>query len=257
MSLLSKDYLRYTFFFMLLGWGSCLIFSACGFSLSQDYGLYIPYLLGGMSPTIASFLSLKKNRRIHSVKEWIKQLFDFRHGLFSYLLPVVFSVLYILPQCWISGYTNGAPLPAILIMIPMMLFGGGLEEAGWRRILQREFEKKYSFTLSTLLTGIIWWLWHLTLFFIQGAAQYGQNYFLFGINVLGLSFALASIRKVTHSVWLCILFHCIINSLMGIYLIQASLLGNTASAILLTASAYLVAAMDLVKNIPAEKKTPR
>ena len=79
----------------------------------------------------------------------------------------------------------------------------------------------------------IWWLWHLPLFFIQGVSQYGQNYFAFGINVLGLSFALAGIRKVTGSVWLCVLFHCIVNSLMGIYVINENFLGNIVAASLL------------------------
>lgn len=39
---------------------------------------------------------------------------------------------------------NGAPIYAIVFMIPMMLLGGGLEEAGWRYILQPELEKKYN-----------------------------------------------------------------------------------------------------------------
>lgn len=43
-------------------------------------------------------------------------------------------------------------------MIPMMFVGGGLEEAGWRYILQPELEKKYSFTVSTIIVSIIWWL---------------------------------------------------------------------------------------------------
>ena len=76
---------------------------------------------------------------------------------------------------------NGAPIYAIVFMIPMMLLGGGLEEAGWRYILQPELEKKYNFIISTLSVSIIWWLWHLPLFYIQGVAQNELNYFAFGI----------------------------------------------------------------------------
>ena len=112
-------------------------------------------------------------------------------------MGTVITILFIFPQCLISGYEKGAPIFAIIVMIPMMIFGGGLEEAGWRYILQPELEKKYPFTVSTIIVSVIWWLWHLPLFYIQGAAQYGQNYFAFGISVLGLSFALASIRKNT------------------------------------------------------------
>lgn len=116
-------------------------------------------------------------------------------------MVIVLGFLFILPQCLISGYENGAPFFAIVFMIPMMLAGGGLEEAGWRYILWPELEKKYRFTIATIMVSIIWWIWHFPLFYIQGVAQYGQDYLAFGINVPGLSFALAGIRKVTDSVW--------------------------------------------------------
>jgi len=202
--------------------------------------LYVPYLLGGWSPTIASFVALKKNNRIADGKEWLRNVFDFRHSVAAYCVPVMFAVLFILPQCLISGYRNGAPFFAIIFMIPLMLLGGGLEEAGWRYVLQPELEKRYSFTVSTVIVGMIWWLWHLPLFHIQGTGQYGQNYLAFGINVLGLSFALASIRKNTGSVWLCVLLHCIANSLSAIFLIYDNIWGSIASAVTLIVCAYLL-----------------
>ena len=239
MSKLSKEYLLYTFSIMLVCWGICLVCSLNHISINNNYLLYIPYVLGGLSPTIASYISLKKNNKIKSFKEWINNVFDFKHSIFSYLMVVILGVLHILPQCFISGFEKGAPLFAIIVMIPAMLFGGGLEEAGWRYILQPELEKKYKFILSTIIVSIIWWLWHLPLFYIQGVSQYGQNYFAFGINVLGLSFALASIRKNTNSVWLCVLFHCIVNSLSGIYIINDYILGNIVTAIILIFSSLM------------------
>ncbi len=233
MSKLSKEYLLYTFSIMLVCWGICLACSLNHISINDNYLLYIPYLLGGWSPTIASFIALKKNNKIKNLKDWMQNVFDFKHSIFSHLMVVFLGILFILPQCFISGYEKGAPLFAIVVMIPMMLIGGGLEEAGWRYILQPELEKKYSFISSTIIVSMIWWLWHLPLFYIQGVSQYGQNYYAFGINVLGLSFALASIRKNTNSVWLCVLFHCIVNSLSGIYIVNNNILGNIITAIIL------------------------
>ena len=129
-----------------------------------------------------------------------------------------------------------------------MLLGGGLEEAGWRYILQPELEKKCNLIVSTLLVSVIWWLWHLPLFFIQGVSQYGQDFFAFGINVLGVSFALAGIRKTSGSVWLCVLFHCIINSLLGIYIVNNNIIGNTVSSVtLILISLVLVKVNDKKK----------
>lgn len=249
MSKLSKEYLLYTFSIMLVCWGICLACSLNNISLNDHYLLYIPYLLGGWSPTIASFISLKKNNKIKNFKDWMKNIFDFKHSIFSYIMVVILVILFILPQCLISGYENGAPLFAIIVMIPMMLFGGGLEEAGWRYILQPELEKKYKFIISTLIVSVIWWIWHLPLFYIQGVSQYGQNYLAFGINVLGLTFALASIRKNTNSVWLCVLFHCIANSLSGIYIINDNILGNIVTTIVLIFSSLILIKVKDKKKI--------
>lgn len=249
MNPLLRDYLLCTFSIMIIGWGICVTFSLKGVSLNDNYLLYIPYLLGGWSPTIASFFALKKNNRIANGKEWLKNIFGFKQSVVSYCMVVFFAVIFILPQCLISGYESRAPFFTILIMIPLMLVGGGLEEAGWRYILQPELEKRLPFMVSTLIVSIIWWLWHLPLFFIQGVFQYGQNYLAFGINVLGLSFALASIRKITGSVWLCVLFHCLANALSGIYDINKNIWGNIAAAILLILCAYvLIAITDKIKR---------
>lgn len=238
MNKLNKDFLCFTFSIMLICWGICVICSLNGIFLDDHPILYVPYLLGGWSPTIASFLALKKNNRIKNMKEWLKNIFDFKHNAFSYIMVVFLGMVFILPQCLISGYESGAPFFAIVVMIPMMLFGGGLEEAGWRFILQPELEKKYSFITSTILVGAIWWLWHLPLFYINNVSQYGQHYLAFGINVLGLSFALACIRKNTNSVWLCVLFHCLVNSLSGIYVIKDNIWGNVVTTVLLMLCSY-------------------
>ena len=89
----------------------------------------------------------------------------------------------------------------------------------------------------------------MPLFFIKGVAQYGQDYLAFGLNVLGLSFALANIRKNTGSVWLCVLFHCIINSLSGVYIVNGNIWGNIAAAILLVLFSYAMTKINSIKKI--------
>ena len=249
MNKLIKDYLSITFLIMIVCWGTLAVCSMNGIILKDNPILYVPYILGGLSPTIASYISLKKNNRVKCLKEWIKHIFDFKHNLLSYIMVIFLSVLYILPQIFISGYESGAPLYAIFLMLPMMLIGGGLEEAGWRYILQPELEKKYSFLISTLVVSVIWWLWHLPLFFIQGVNQYGQNYFSFGLGVLGLSFSLASIRKNTNSVWLCVLLHCLVNSLPGIYVINDTIIGSLVTAIILIIISLVLVKINNKKKI--------
>lgn len=104
MNKLVKDYLVYTFLIMVLCWGTCTVCSFNGILLNENDILYIPYLLGGWSPTIASFFALKKNNKVTDFKDWLKNVFDFRHNVFSYLMVIVLGILFIVPQCLISGY---------------------------------------------------------------------------------------------------------------------------------------------------------
>lgn len=77
---------------------------------------------------------------------------------------------------------------------------------------------------ATIFTSIIWWLWHLPIFFIIGTANANMNYFLFGIMCLTLCYALATIRKVSKGVFPCIFTHCLINGLSAIFVFNYSLL---------------------------------
>ena len=81
MSKVSRQFLIYTFILMIICWGTCIICSFNNLSLEKDYFLFVPYLLGGWSPTIASFIVLKKNGKVKSFKEWIRNVFDFKHGI--------------------------------------------------------------------------------------------------------------------------------------------------------------------------------
>ena len=115
-------------------------------------------------------------------------------------------------MCLLSGFRFGLKLYWLPLMILAMIFVGGLEEAGWRYITFPFPRKRVGFIASALITGIIWWFWHSPLFLIAGASQFGKNFFVFGIMVIGMSFMLSTIKEVTGSVWLCILCHAIINS---------------------------------------------
>lgn len=227
---LVKPYLLTTFGIQFLCWGGCAVCSARGVYLSEWPALYVLYFLGGFSPTIASFLALKCSGGVAGFSQWRRSVFDLRHSVFSYLLLVIFAGCFFGTLCLISGYDAGAPLGFVVFMIPMMLFGGGLEETGWRGILQPAWEKKFGFAGASFLTAAVWWLWHAPLFQIQGVSQYGADFLAFGIQVLGLSFALGAVRKVTGSVWLCVLLHCLINSLHGVYVIRENIWGSVAAA---------------------------
>jgi membrane protease YdiL (CAAX protease family) len=222
-----------TFSIALILWGICILLGQFGITIENNYWLYIPYLLGGFSPTIASYITLKKSNEITGFKEWIKNVFTFKSPIRFYLLVIILNAVYLIPQIIINGTEEMNPLYLLIILPPLMLFGGGMEEAGWRYILQPELDKKYGYILSSSIVAVIWSVWHLPLFFIPGTVQNRSNFWLFAICVIGLTFALGAIRKVSNNVFLCVLFHCLINAGSVTFNIPDTLFGNLITTILL------------------------
>ena len=237
---LVKDFLIITFVIMMIGWGGCAFISQTFDITRNNIFLRIMHMIGGFSPTIASYLSLKRNGKVRNFKEWVKKIFDIKHNVGTYLLVVLFVSIYYLLGCFINGFEIGAPIFMILVIAPMMLVGGGNEEVGWRMILQPELEKKFGFHLATILTGIIWWIWHFPIFFIKGTANIKMNYFLFGIMCLTLSYALATIREISKGVFPCIFMHCLINGLSAIFVFHFSLLSCCVSFIATIVTSWII-----------------
>ena len=219
---LVKEFLTITFAIMIVFWGGCALISQMFNLTVNNIFLRIMHIIGGFSPTIASYISLKRNGKVKNFKEWLKNIFDIKHNIGIYFLVVLFVLIYYVLGCVINGFEFGLPLYMLIVILPMMLFLGGNEEVGWRMILQSELEKKFGFNLATILTAIIWWLWHFPIFFIKGTANINMNYFLFGIMCLTLSYALATIRKISKGVFPCILTHCLINGLSAIFIFSFS-----------------------------------
>ena len=226
------QYLLLTFSIVLFSWGLLVVLGHLGFSVNNHFWLYVPYILGGLSPTIASYIVLKKNNEITGIKEWIKNLFRIKTSIKFYIFTILlYSIIPIMFLLIPPGVERIEPLYMFFAFLPIMVIGGGLEEAGWRYILQPELDKKFGFILSSIIVAPIWALWHLPLFFIQGVGQYGTSFGIFTIGVIGLTFVLGAIRKITGSVFLCILFHSMVNAGYGIFIITQTLYRNIFMAI--------------------------
>lgn len=247
MSLVGR-FLVITFIILAIGWGNSAILSqTLGWTVNHPL-IRLLFLVGGFSPTVASYLVLRKKQYISSFWDWLKQVFDVKHSLFTYACVVLFVVVYYLIGCMVNGFELGAPFFMLLVIVPMMLFTGGNEEVGWRMILQPELEKKFSFHLAVWITATIWWIWHVPLFFIKGTVNASMDFFLFGIMCLTLSYALATIRKISNGVFPCILTHCLINGLSATFVFQFS-----AKSCYLTLIVVILLSMLILKFHPQKE----
>lgn len=112
-----------------------------------------------------------------------------------------------------SGQRLSLPLALLMIVgigLPMSLFSALGEELGWRGLLLPELVKRYSFTVSALLSGVIWAIFHYPLMLFADYHSDAPLWFaltMFTISVLSISFIFAWLRLKSGSVWTAALLH--------------------------------------------------
>jgi len=163
-----------------------------------------------------AYLFTKKICDKTSIKDSIKDVFR-KKSMTITLLTIVVVALLIYAFGMINGTWNGAPKYLMFLSVPLLVIGGGIEEVGWRGLLQPELEKKVSYPIATLIVSLIWWSWHLTLWLQPSSNHYGDSMIGFLIMIITWSFLLSVVYKVTRCTFACVLVHAIVNSLGAVY----------------------------------------
>ena len=90
---LVKEYLIITFSIMIVFWGICVLTSKLYDIGVDNVLLRIFQLIGGFSPTIASYISLKRNGKVNGFKDWLNKVFDIKHSIGIYILVLLFTCI--------------------------------------------------------------------------------------------------------------------------------------------------------------------
>ena len=152
----------------------------------------------------------------------------------AYIIPVLYCVV-VYGFTWIFGlgtfpsaefltdlaanYPGLSGTQGLLIFIAIMstlgvvssLVSGLGEEIGWRGLLVPEMAKIMPYTRVSLISGVIWALWHMPLIFFADyklpgvPVWYGAAMFL--IMVIGISFVFAWLRLKSGSLWTAAILH--------------------------------------------------
>jgi membrane protease YdiL (CAAX protease family) len=196
--------------------------------------IYVGLLM--ISPALAAFLTLKIKGRPISGLPW--SLKEVKYLKLAYLTPILYvSIAYIL--IWILGLGHfmnpetvdqwanelGIDSSDRVLVIAVMTFllltvgviknlGSALgEETGWRGFLIFELRKVMSFKALSIVSGIIWAVWHYpVIILIYGK---GENLWMhmgsFTAMILGISVILAYFTFKSNSLWPGAIFHSIHN----------------------------------------------
>ena len=250
-----KVYLLLVFLVPYLLWGIILLAQELGwFNYGESFSVIL-VVLAANCPAIAAFFAFRREQTDYSLKKFAKSSFDIKQKPVYYGLLVLFVVLFFAVPALLGGiatevspFSGGTaaaerfPIWMTLLISPLFFFVGGSEELGWRNYLQPTLEKKFSFIPATLITSLIWVAWHMPLFLIVGTSQNSSNLLSFSFYAIGASFAMAAIRRVTKSTWLCVMFHCMTNAMQGSLPLIDDLFIKLVGAIVLVAAALIVIA---------------
>lgn len=170
----------------------------------------IAVVLGGLSSAFwGSLVSIRYHHS--SFKQLLRDFFQVKQPLSSYLLVLIFLVLDFLPLVLSGGMVVQAWYLPIMLFIKALVFGG-IEEIGWRYFFQSALQEKLTYLVSTLFTFFAWSLWHLLYFYIDGSLA-TIHFLPFLLGLLSNCFILSAIYTKTRSLWLCVMTHALINAL--------------------------------------------
>jgi uncharacterized protein len=212
-------YLCYTFLITWLSWSIIIIANKYFNTLLCGTPLYwIPYTIGSLGPAISAYIIYRQFKEDFAEPTFTKYIFGEKITRKVWLLFGLF-IGWRLFMIWVSvGIIKPISILSLLINLPFLIVLGGLEELGWRGILQPNLEKVMTYLPSVLAVGIIWTLWHLPLWFIHGTVQSGLPFGWYLVSGIILTSSFTTFYKYTNNLFLSILSHAWFNGCIGLAL---------------------------------------
>jgi membrane protease YdiL (CAAX protease family) len=120
------------------------------------------------------------------------------------------------------------------------------EELGWRGVMQPVLQKKLPYPIATLIVGVVWSIWHIPLWFIEGNSHQGSSFIVFALLAILLSFWLSAIINSHGSIFWCMILHGATNTLLSIFVIKMNWV-LIIGLVLLTTLSLIISLMRLKK----------
>ncbi|MDZ7689429.1 MAG: CPBP family intramembrane glutamic endopeptidase [Halobacteriales archaeon] len=188
--------------------------------LAEDSQTMLFIVVGGFGPLVSAGVVTWTVG--DSVRDWAGGVLRWRvrarYWGFSFLFPAL--AVFFASAVHILVF-DGAFEPEstdVLVLYPVLfvqvfLIGGGNEELGWRGFALPRLQENYSDLTASFVIGVLWFLWHLPLFFVEGSSQVGVPLYYYGVAVVALSFVFTWLYNQTDgSVLLPMVLHASVNT---------------------------------------------
>jgi membrane protease YdiL (CAAX protease family) len=136
--------------------------------------------LGALSASLAGIVLAATEGRKGSVRELLGRILIWRVAIQWWAFALLFAIIPSVTGLYLFHLFGGPvvdwsrlkPLPSVIPTIIMLtIFAGIGEEFGWRGFALPRLQARYNALVSSLIIGLLWGIWHIPLFFIEGTAQ--------------------------------------------------------------------------------------
>ena len=192
---------------------------------SGFFGLGGPvFLLGVFAPAVVALALTAYSEGRTGTARLLARIGRWRAGAHLYLFAIGYMAATKLVAALIHRVAMGAwpsfgdtPVPLMLGAILVSTWVQAGEEVGWRGYALPRLATHLGLGGASILLGVIWALWHLPLFFLQGSGSDGQSFPIYLIHVTALSVAMSWLYwKTEGSLLLVMLMHASVNNTTGI-----------------------------------------
>ena len=177
---------------------------------------------GSFGPSLAAIVLVATTRRVEGLRAWLSRCLQWRIGrrwwALAMFLPLAVMLLAAGLHIALGGDIATSPASGHLLLtvvnLPLVLLLGGPlgEEFGWRGYALPVLQDRLGWRAASVGLGLVWGVWHLPLFYIDGTAQARIPLALFLLSVVALSVVFAwLVNRTAGSVVAALLFHTSIN----------------------------------------------
>lgn len=182
------------------------------------------FYLGVVAPALVAIALTRWTNGREGVVRLFAEIGRWRVGLRWYVLALVYFIAIKLGAALLQRVATG-DWPAFGETPVLLLFAGVLtstwvqagEELGWRGYLLPRIACRMGLGTASIGLGLIWALWHLPLFYIDGSGSTGQSFPVYTSHVTALSVAMAWLYwRTGRSLLLVMVMHAAVNNTTSI-----------------------------------------
>ncbi len=184
------------------------------------------FLLAVYGPAIAAIAVIAATRGSAGLRAFSRRLLHLRVHPLWYVAVLLGLPASMLLARWIQ-LARGVALPAwppadtgawlAAAALSLVADPGGVEELGWRGFALPLLQRRRSALVASLILGLVWGVWHLPAFFVEGAPQGGYPFAGFVAGSMIVSLLMTVIYNHTGgSILVAFLFHWANNDPLAI-----------------------------------------